>query len=355
MTDQAANSEQKPGIIDTLKQIITPAPAAPKTPENSAPTAEKSDEAYQKSPDAQLFKRVHIIVNPASGQTGLNLPGLNKVLKDLDIEWEMFVTRKGGEAGELTKKAIAANVDAVVVYGGDGSVLEVASNLAGSNVPMVIIPGGTANVLSVELGIPADQTQAELLLGGAPNAVRTLDMASLAGASDKGDLLFFHLGMGVEGLMHEQADRGAKDRSGMMAYIVGALKTLTNPESSHYHMTLDGQDVEADGINCMVTNFGSVGVPGVTLSHAIDVSDGLLDVIVIQNANISTLVSAAANAVASGELAQPLLQWQAREVTIVCEPPQPIVVDGELVKVEKVTAKIVPQAIKVVVPAPTNQ
>ncbi|MEO8392682.1 MAG: diacylglycerol kinase family protein [Chloroflexota bacterium] len=357
MTDQAATPEQpeqKPGVIERLKQLVTPAPAAPaEKPANSEPAAEKPAEDFARSAQAQVFKRVHIIVNPASGQTGLNLPGLNKVLKDLDIDWEMFVTRRGGEAGERTKQAIAAGVDAVVVYGGDGSVLEVASHLAGSTIPMIIMPGGTANVLSVELGIPSDQTQAALLLGGSPNAVRTLDMATLAGAGENGDLLFFHLGMGIEGTMHEQADRGAKDRDGMMAYVVGALRTLSNPSTAHYHMTLDGQEVEADGINCMVTNFGSVGVPGITLSHAIDVSDGLLDVIVIQDANISTLLSAAANAVASGELAQPLLQWQAREVAIVCDPPQPIVVDGELVKVEKVIAKIVPQAVRVVVPAQT--
>jgi len=139
----------------------------------------------------------------------------------------------------------------------------------------------------------------------------------------------------------------------MFAYIVGALRTMSNPTSAHYHMTLDGQSVEAEGVNCMVTNFGSVGVPGLTLSHAIDMSDGLLDIIVIQDTNVSTLLAAAANAVASGELAQPL-QWQAKEVTIVADPPQPMVVDGELVKVDKITVRIVPQTIHVVVPAPTN-
>ncbi len=298
------------------------------------------------------FRRVQIIVNPASGQEGLRLPGLNKVLNDLGIEWEMFVMRRGGEAGERAKQAIEAGVDAVVVYGGDGTVLEVASALSGSDVPMVIMPGGTANVLSVELGIPHDQTQAALLLGGAPNAIRALDMAGLIGGKGKdGDLMFFHLGVGIEGAMHANADRDAKDRSGMMAYVLSALRTLTNPITSHYTMTLDGETVEADGINCMITNFGSVGLGGITLSRTIDISDGLLDVIVIQDTNISSLLAAAANAVASGELAQPLLQWQAKEVQITVDPPQPIVVDGELLKVDQVKVQIVPHAVRVVVPA----
>lgn len=334
--DQKENSEPQPSVIDKVKQMVG---------------AGTSDAAQPELPLLK-FKRVHIIVNPASGQTGLNLPALNKVLQDLDIEWEMFVTSKAGEAGERAQQAVAAGVDAIVIYGGDGSVLEVASHASGSNIPLVILPGGTANVLSVELGIPADQTEAALLLGAAPNAVRTLDMGALVGAKpDGGDLLFFHLGIGLEGTMHEEADRDAKDRSGMFAYVVSALKSLSNPTLAKYHLTLDGEAVEAEGINCMITNFGSIGVPGITLSHAIDMSDGLLDVIIFRDANISSLLSAAANAVTSGELAQPLQQWQAREVTITVDPAQSVVVDGELLEIDKITVRVVPQIIRVVVPA----
>jgi YegS/Rv2252/BmrU family lipid kinase len=323
-------------VIEKVKQIVTGGETAP-------------------APTPTVFKRVHIIVNPASGQTGINLPSLNKVLKDLEIEWEMFIIHSGEEAGERAKQAVAAGVDAVVVYGGDGTVLDAASAMAGSDVPLIILPGGTANVLSVELGIPTDQTQASLLLGGAPNAIRTLDMGSLAGAkADGSDLSFFHLGMGVEGAMHENADRDAKDRSGMFAYVVGALRTLTNPTTSHYKLTLDGEVVEADGINCMITNFGSVGLPGITLSHDIDMGDGLLDVIIFQDANITSLIGAAASAVTSGELTPSLLQWQAREVSVTAEPAQPIVVDGELIEIDEVSVKLMPQVLRVVVPAPSK-
>lgn len=345
MSEQAGNSEQKVTVVDKVKQIVG---------------LESKQGVLTESPTEQLttalrFQRIHIIVNPASGQVGLNLPALNKLLKDLEIEWEMFVTRKGGEARERAEQAVAAGVDAIVVYGGDGTVLEVATGISGSRIPMVILPGGTANMLSVELGIPGDQTQAALLLGGTPNAIRVLDMGALVGAKRSGstadDLLFFHLGIGLESTMHEEADREAKDRSGMLAYAVAALKTLSKPTMAHYYLTLDGEAVEVEGINCMITNFGSVGVPGITLSHAIDMSDGLLDVIIFQDANISSLLAAAADAVASGELAQPLLHWQAREVTVVGDPPQTVVVDGELIDVDKVMVRVLPQVVRVVVPA----
>ncbi|MBA3867584.1 MAG: diacylglycerol kinase family lipid kinase [Anaerolineae bacterium] len=342
--NQPTHTDPTSSVVDKVKQMVGV--------NTSEPTP--TETAMQDRPILK-FRRVHIIVNPASGQDGLKLPALNKLLKDLEIEWEMFVTSRGGEAGERAKQAIAAGVDAIVVYGGDGTVLEVASSMAGSDIPLIIIPGGTANVLSVELGIPADQSQAALLLGSVPNAIRTLDMGVLGGGKrdgdDQSDLFFFHLGMGLEGEMHEKADREAKDRSGMFAYVVAALKTLSNPTTSHYHLTLDGEQVEAEGINCMVTNFGSVGVSGITLSHAIDMSDGLLDVIIFQDANLSSLLSAAASAVTSGELAQPLLQWQAREVTIVADPKQTLVVDGELIDVDSITIRVMPKFVRVVVPA----
>ena len=344
VSDPAASSEHKKDVTDNVQQKAG-------VESDKSASVEGSTEA----PAPLKFKHVHIIVNPASGQRGLNLPALNKVLTDLEIEWEMFVTRKGGEAGERAQQAVATGVDAVVVYGGDGTVLEVASGLSGSDTPLIILPGGTANVLSVELGIPFDQTQAALLLGGVPNMIWVLDMGLLAGAGKDeardGDLLFFHLGMGIEGTMNENADRSAKDRSGMFAYIVGALRTLSTSTSAHYQLTLDGETVEADGINCMITNFGSVGVPGIKLSNKIDMSDGLLDVVIIQDANVSSLLSAAANAVASGELAQPLLQWQAREITVKVNPVQKIVVDGELIEADEVSVRVVPHTIRVVTPA----
>lgn len=333
--DQAINPEPNPSVIDRMRQMVgagdtTTAPAKP----------------------ILKFKHIHIIVNPASGQSGINLPALNKLLQELEVEWEMSILRKGGEARELAEKAVAAGVDAIAVYGGDGTVLEVASGMVGSEIPLIILPGGTANVLSVELGIPADQTLAAQLIGSVPNEVRALDMGALVGGNKDGsDLLFFHLGIGLEGTMHEEADRDAKDQSGMLAYVVAALRTLSQPTTARYHITLDGEKVDVEGINCMVTNFGSVGVAGIKLSHAIDMSDGLLDVIVFQDANISSLLTVAANAVASGELGQPLLQWQGREVTIVADPPQSVVVDGELVEVDTITVRVVPSAVRVVVPA----
>jgi diacylglycerol kinase (ATP) len=341
-------SVEKPSattIIEKVKQFV----GVSSSENNETP-------APVELPTPIKFQNIHIIVNPAAGQDSLILPILNRILQDLKIKWEMFITKDAGDARRFAEAAVEAGVDAVVIYGGDGTILEAASGMRDSEIPLVILPGGTANVLSVELGIPRDLATAAMLLGGAPNAIRGLDMGLLLADDNNDEQVFFHLGIGLEAEMNHEADREAKDRSGMMAYVTAALRQLTNPPTAHYILTLDGERVEIDGINCMVTNFGSVGVAGLTLSHAIDMNDGLMDVIVIQDANIGSLLAAAASAVTAGELAQAqtLLQWQAREVSVSAEPIQKVVVDGELIAPGSVTARILPNAVRVVVPAPAT-
>lgn len=290
------------------------------------------------------YQKVHIIVNPAAGRDEPFLKTLNDTLNILEVDWEMFITKQAGDATRFAQAAVEAGVNAVAAYGGDGTVREVASGLQDSQIPLLILPGGTANVLSIELGIPRDFSQAISLLDSNRSTPKAIDMGMV------GNQAFFHLGMGLEAEMNKEADREAKNRSGIFAYVNAALKNLRNSPTTHYHLELDGEKIEIDGINCMVTTFGSVGVGELKLSHAIDVGDGLLDVLVVQEVNLRTVLSAAAGAVFSGELAGPLQQWQVRKASIIADPPQPKVCDGELVKFNKIDIQVLPKAVTILVP-----
>jgi YegS/Rv2252/BmrU family lipid kinase len=291
------------------------------------------------------YKSVHVIINPAAGKDEPILKTLNDMFREMQIEWEAFITKQAGDAKRSAAEAAAAGVDVVAAYGGDGTILEVADGLRGTNVPLLILPGGTANALSVELGIPRDLSAALSLLTDPNTRLRSLDMGEVEGQ------LFFHMGIGFEAEMVRGAERENKERSGLFAYIFSALKNLQNPPTANYAMLIDGQQVEAQGINCMITNFGSLGVAGLTVSKAIDISDGLLDVIVIQDITLRSALSAAAGAISSGEFSASLLQWQAREVTVIVDPPQPVTCDGEIFEVENIKVRIVPGAVKTLVPA----
>ncbi len=332
MSRQTGEGTNNQRIVDRVKDFVTR--------KNNTPEPEVAF--------VPRFKRVHVIINPAAGRDRPILKTLNTVFNDMNIDWDAFVTKREGDAERLAREAVEAGVDAVAAYGGDGTVLEVASGLRGSEVPLCILPGGTGNVISIELGIPAELEAAAALLGHDTTEIRALDMG------DAGGHLFFHLGIGIEGEMIKGADRKSKDSSGLFAYIMSALGTLRDVPTAHYKITLDGQHYETEGVNCMITNFGSVGIGGLKLSHAIDITDGLFDVIVVRRADLRTALSAAANAIASGEIADPMLQWQGREVLIEVDPPQTVTRDGELLEIDSIHAKVVPGAIRVIVPGKTD-
>jgi diacylglycerol kinase (ATP) len=305
-------------------------------------------------------RRIHIVVNPAAGRDIPILGLFNTIFPACGFDWNISITKKAGDGCEQARQAAAAGVDIVAAYGGDGTVAEVASGLASSGVPMAILPGGTANVMSVELGIPADLEQACLAVCDPASVVRAVDMGLV-----NGHHFVLRVGVGFEAAMVEHADRELKSRFGVFAYLWSAMQNLTQPLISHYRLTIDGREVETDGITCLIANSGNLGQAGVNLIPSIDISDGLLDVIVVQQASLRSLFDllgtiAGIKQVQSGdngeaspvnvEINQTLQYWQAKEVTLATDPVQTAQYDGEVLGAVPVHCQVLPGAIQVVTP-----
>jgi YegS/Rv2252/BmrU family lipid kinase len=293
----------------------------------------------------QTFRNVHVIVNPASGKDEPILGAMNKAFKDADIEYDLFLTKEAGDATRLALEAEQNGADLVAVYGGDGTVMEVANALVGTEMPMAILPGGTANVMSVELGIPGDFPSAIGLVCGHDYTVRTVDMGRV-----RDHLFLLRIMTGVTAEMTKNTEREAKNRLGVLAYAIALLQSVPNFQPSRYFLTLDGEEVEAEGVACMIANSANLGIPGLALAKTADIADGLLDVFVIRSTDVGQFVQMAANAIG---LTEALPHWQVREVTLVAEPEQTVECDGEILDPTPVTASVVPGAARIVVPAST--
>lgn len=123
------------------------------------------------------MKRGVLIYNPTAGQRDrrARMKALIGGMREHGLDLVHSPTAGPGHATEIVKSHLAQGIDVVAVYGGDGTVSEVACGLVGSEVPLAVLPGGTSNVLARELSIPLDLEGAEkLLLEGRPRNVRVL-------------------------------------------------------------------------------------------------------------------------------------------------------------------------------------
>jgi YegS/Rv2252/BmrU family lipid kinase len=338
-------AEQGQDLLGMMRDLMRPGT----TGERKISDAGAADTTAKASPPeirSEPYHHVRVIINPASGHAEPVLSILNRLFVTSKVDWDAFITKKSGDARRFAHEAVEHGEEVVAVYGGDGTVMEAAAGLMGSETPLAILPGGTANVTSIELGIPGKLDQAAALLCEAARSFRWVDMGMI------GDRIFLgHVGIGLEANMHETADRQMKDQLGFLAYPVAAVQALRELPMSHYKLTLDGRPVEIDGVNCMVTNLGNIGVLGATLASNISVSDGLLDVIVIRSADVVALARAAAKVAGLINPDYRLQHWQVREATIIADPPQGITADGEVLGQTPVDAKVLPHAVKVIIPA----
>lgn len=290
-------------------------------------------------------KRIHVIINPAAGQPEPILHALNNVFRPARVRWDVSITQKSGDARRFAREAASAGVDVVAAYGGDGSVMEVAHGLMGSEVPMAILPGGTANLMSVELGIPRKLAEASQVACSEKSQVRMVDIGQV------GERYFLlRVGIGFAAEKVRIADRELKNKYGILAYSIGALKAVKVAQTARYLITIDGKHHTTEGLTCLIDNAGNLGIAGLSASKRISVSDGLLDVIIVRDFRFSAWVAMTASVTDRQPNPDYFHHWQGSEISITTEPPLSIQGDGEMWGQTPVSVKVIPQAIRVLVP-----
>jgi len=134
-----------------------------------------------------------------------------------------------------------------------------------------------------------------------------------------------------------------------LAYALSALRSLSDPPMATYSMNIDGKAVECSGLAALVANSASTGLPGVRVASDVDVSDGLLDVIVIEGDTLPMLLGSAVDA-AQGIQPRALSRWRGKEIRVTGVPVQRVIADGEDAGRTPVEVSVAAGAIRVLVP-----
>tara|TARA_R110000850_G_scaffold167796_2_gene292837 strand:+ start:1584 stop:2519 length:936 start_codon:yes stop_codon:yes gene_type:complete len=302
-------------------------------------------------------RKVQVIVNPAPSRRIPLLAILNQAFRDAGIMWDISITHGTGDGCSLAKQAVESGAEVVAVYGGDGTVMEVASGLIGTDVPMLILGGGTGNLVASELRLPTQLEKACDLVCGEQYSTRRIDAGMIG---DRPFLL--RVGCGIEVGVVQDATRELKDQFGKWAYVFSGIRMLQEIPEADYKLSIDGnEEVNVSGVACVVANAGTVGVGRLTLAPSVDVNDGRLDLFLLKKANIEGIFQLASKMMgldrirkedsehAALDASQLVNHWSVESVEIQTDPVLDIQVDGDVVARTPQIVKAVPAALRVVV------
>jgi diacylglycerol kinase family enzyme len=183
--------------------------------------------------------RILLIVNSfASSVTPRNTVLVHQHLaRHHDVQ--VVETNERGHATRFAQDAASRGLDAVVAFGGDGTLNEVATGLAGSDTALAMLPGGSTNVFVRTLGLANDPMVAltQLVSGLEHGEVESVSLGQA-----NGRYFCFHAGVGYDAAVVEMVERRSslKRLVGQPLFAFSALHTWFRSYDRKYpHFTLD--------------------------------------------------------------------------------------------------------------------
>lgn len=247
------------------------------------------------------MRHLALVVNPAAGHgRGQRLtPAVEARLSDAGVRVTRTLAHSPEHAHATCADAVAEGYDGLVVVGGDGMAHIGLNACARTDVPLGVIPAGTGNdfVRGVGLAAPAPGPGRDRRRGWerATDAVvagrtRAIDLAEVRGDLHRGQLEYAGcvVSTGYDEKVNARANKAPIDL-GHLSYVGAVIAEARSFAPLHYRLDLDGEHREVDAILVAVANSGIFG-GGIRIAPDYDLTDSLLDVVIVHPVGLSTLV-----------------------------------------------------------------
>jgi len=311
----------------------------------------------------QGLQNALLIHNPNAGGGGsarrTDLDEARKILSAKGIQADLAETTGPGEATEIAKRANLDGRQLVIACGGDGTINEVVNGLAasqnGHRVPLALLPAGTANVLAKELELSWDIPKAaEQLLRGEVRDV-ALGLATPLEHPEQARYFLSVAGAGPDGRITYAVDLELKARLGILAYWLQGVREVFNYKFQHFRVTSEGQSREVSLV--IVGRTKHYGGPFKITTQA-DLFEDQFEFLGLTSQSGLKYLSYLPT-LWFGDLRKEddVYFWKSNR--LVCEPidsdpPTYAQVDGEPLARLPVEFRIVPNALRLLVPGPEN-
>lgn len=289
--------------------------------------------------------KYYFIVNPVagSGRSGEWFTQAAAELTRRGIDYSFDYTTGKDNATALARAAIERGEEAVVSVGGDGTAREVAAGLAGTGVSMGIFPFGTGNDFASALGLRVDAIGAmEDLLCARPTPI------DAAMANDK--LFINAAGTGFDVDVIRNTEKFKRRFNGMLPYMLGIIQSILHLKQYRFTITANGETFCEEGILIDACN-GTRLAGGIKAAPVALQNDGLLDVCLVKKLNRLGVLRELPKVVMGRHLESPHVRYfKAAEIRLESDKDTVLDLDGELGSSTPVTFKILPGALRLLLP-----
>ena len=230
------------------------------------------------------MKKEMLIINPTSGgEKALDYKEkLENKAKGYFEYVETKITEKAKDATAFAEEASKENYEAVIVFGGDGTVNEVISGIAEKDyIPKLgIIPGGTGNLITKLLEISQDIDEAIDQLDF--NKTNAIDIGK-ANKSYFGYI--FSVGSLPEAIHNVEIED--KTKYGVLAYAINTIKSVIKDEVFNIKIETENGSYEGEASQVLVLLSNYYADKKIFEEN----KDGYANILILKNASIISKLS----------------------------------------------------------------
>lgn len=229
------------------------------------------------------------LINPLSG--GGAAPAavvpVARILRDAGATVDVTYSPGPRATLDLVDAAVARG-DVVVSVGGDGMLSSLAGRVSASGGTLGLVPAGRGNDFARMLGLPsAPEEVAEVLLSGSPTPI---DLVSVELPGQEPRVVAGSAYAGLDARAGEIVDK-VRWLPSRLQYPYASLHAIATYRPTRFRVVVDGQEHEFAAATVCVANSAYYG-KGMKIAPGASVTDGLLDVVVIEAASRRKLMQA---------------------------------------------------------------
>jgi len=254
----------------------------------------------------------------------------------------------------------AANSSAVLIFGGDGTLHRYLPQLSRLQIPVLVVPAGSGNDFAKAIGVCNQHIAlaAWKQFCSAGDNARQVDLGEITPGPEttneaaQGATLFCCVaGSGMDADANAQANRQPPWLKGRGGYLLAALRSLIAFRAVDMSVVAEGREIQRSAFLVAVGNAHRYG-GGMKIAPRAEPDDGLLDICFVPRMNKLKLLCWLPTIFFGGHLRLSGVEYfRSRTVSIRAARALQVYADGECICRTPVAIRLIPKALRVIVPS----